>query len=296
MEARAFGLVAVFALLIGFAAVLHYNEEIDTLSREYDGVKASLDSLGKTMALQQAVIDQKEAALNELEGLMAKVAPLEKALVEVRKSTATLIDEVAAQEVAFDEAVANVRQAGSGVSIGSMVLTSGKVLTDVKVKSVRADYMSVTHGLGTARLLKSDLPFEIVDRFKLEDPAPFVPKAKPLADAVNGDPSGNGAPPPAVKMDTTAARAKMKEIQGQIALLRAQFTIASGSYTQLQRRADDYRDMHAAARAAGRSSSHLLQANSYQASADLMQKQLTVAQAKIEFLHEQMFSLRSDLE
>jgi hypothetical protein len=296
MEARAFGLVAVFAIIVGFAAMLHYSEDVDELNRDHDGAKAGLESVEKNIAVQQSVIDEKELALNKLEALISKITPLEKAIAEKRKNTAKFAEDVAAQEYAFDDAVANVRQSAANIVIGSLLLNSGKTLTDVKVKSVSADHISVSHSLGAARLRKADLPFEIVDRFKLEDAIAVDARAKTVASTEEGA-SADGSPPaPIAKVDPKIARAKVKEMQGQIATLRAQVSIASGSQALFQRRAYEYRDLHNAARSAGRSSSHLIQANAVQASADLMEKQMIAAQARIDYLRSQIFALMSDID
>lgn len=238
MEAKVFGMLAVFALIVagaGWMLNITSTNELDSKITEAKsglrGVTSNLERLADSFD----TITRSKIRLNEL---AQKQAGLEKKLLDVRQQTASSNVEAADLENRYQTLVAEVRQAAAGVLLPSIQLKSGKVLTGARIEHATADVLSVTYAEGTAHLLKKDLPDDLVSRFQMTDPVP-------------------GAPPPLPKPKDPYAEnpAKIKELNDNLAVLNSKLTVAQGNLVLWQKKEMEYKARYYNARAAGRSSS-----------------------------------------
>ena len=237
MEAKIFGMLMVFALIVAGAAwTLNITSTNELDSRVMDA-KAALRGVDSTIEHLTGSVETLARSTKRLKDLAEKEVGLEKKLEEVHQQIASANADAISFDARHTALVEEERTNAAGAVLPEIKLKSGRVMTSVRIQRATAEVLSVQYAEGSAHLLKKDLPDELAARFEMVDSAPSAP------------------PPPKPKDTTAATTAKIRELRESLSSFNAKLALAQSNLALWQAREADYRARYQSARTAGRSSS-----------------------------------------
>lgn len=261
MTVKIISLLLIFGLIVsGAFYVIHTSAAYELRSKLVDERSAlkSLSDLDVSQEQQlRAMALEKERLEKALQATKIKLdskSELSRLIDQAKKQTS--IESKAAVDASqqFNEQVMQVRKNAVGANFLEVRLATGKVLKNVRIHRVNEDMVSVAHAEGSARLRKSELPAEWVDKFQITDPPPSPPQvtAKKTAPGESSPAASDSSAPSAPGSPAAANPAEVKELRSRIAQYEAQSVLMRGNQNIWEQRARELGNKVAESEAKGR--------------------------------------------
>lgn len=281
MENRAVVVLLAFLLIAGFGASVNYSMNLEEKRKDMiaaqDKAKAAEENVGGL----QRQIDGVQKDFDVAKAKLAKLDELFQAKAEADKAEA----EYPALVAEYQETVRRVREAGVGLDVPQLKLPNGPLLMATKITKVTDTEVTFSHGAGLSRVAVTDLPPDLQDGFRYDDPL--------MKSSVAAPPK----PPsmPAVAAVSQAVRVNSNVNQEKLALLRKKLSEALTLQAQAEAAAIQWNTKIGTIQAKHASNNAMGRSDSSAAELQAAQKGSAQNQAQLNALNLQVSALRADL-
>ena len=280
MENRAVVILLAFLLIGGFGFHVNYTIKLEDKRRDMIEAQDKAKSVEDSVA---GMRNQIAAVQKDLDAARAKFGKLE-ALVQAKVEADRTEAEYPLFVAAYQKAVKQVRETAVGTELPQLKLPNGPLLTSAKITKTTDTEFTVSHAGGVSRIAVKDLPPDLQDKFRFDDPLMKVGVSVALA-----------AKPPSAVAAPLPSLSKSNVNQEKVALLRKRIDETTALKVQAltvksqwDTKVSEIQSKHSMNKIMGRSDSSAVEVQTAQKSA-------AQAQANANALDSQLTALKAEL-
>ena len=158
--------------IIGAGVGVRYTFQVDDYSRELRNLQSEVQGLTQIVETKQQIVQSGQEIVTNVARLEAEATKADEAIRGHENGLTELETTYNYLCSALPEAVDRVRRQAVGEEFAEFATTSGQVYKKARIKEVTNEGISILHDSGSSRVSQSDLPAELVERFRIGKPLP----------------------------------------------------------------------------------------------------------------------------
>jgi hypothetical protein len=216
----------LFLLVVaGVAGWFAVRSDLESRREDIKEAQVLINNAKANVANKEAQVRPRREEILDIKAKIGKFTGLEETKAALAKEVPAL--EQARTDVIseFKEAVEKVRLSSAGLAWPDLTLPNGQVLKSVTIQKVTDSDVAFAHSGGVTRVHVSDLPPDLLDRFRHGRPpmvigeTPAAPSSSPAPNQSTAPPASTPAPRPsaAVSPKVLEMQATVRELEKRMA-------------------------------------------------------------------------------